>query len=151
MHAIPSSLVIVNGGCTLDGGSIRLEMEGPTQLKHTLHLPQHVMPRNFRPGCPPGALIFDGEVLPVRGPEEATLLRALRNATYSLVGTPPGHEREHIGPPGRRGVLGEDLKSFTAAIDEGPTAAARWLVQGIIAFVESPAFVEVARQHGRVP
>jgi hypothetical protein len=38
-----------------------------------------------------------------------------------------------------------------AAVDEGPTATLRHLVQQILAFVESPEYLEVARKHGRVP
>ena len=116
MRTIPSSLIIIDGTYAMDGGSIYLEMEEPDEVKHTLHLPQHSIPANFRPEVPPGALVFDDEVLSVRGPEEASLVQALREATYPTV-----------------------------------DAAIRQLVRQIIAFVESPAFVEVARRHGRLP
>jgi hypothetical protein len=56
-------------------------------------------------------LVFDDEVLSVRGPEEASLVQALREATYPTV-----------------------------------DAAIRQLVRQIIAFVESPAFVEVGEE-----
>ena len=149
MRAIPSSLIIIEGAYSMDGGSIYLEMEEPDEVKHTLHLPQHSIPANFRPEVPPGALVFDDEVLSVRGPEEASLIQALREATYPTVGA-TDDEGERLAPPDQRLVVGDDLKRFMTAIDEGPTAALRQLVRQIIAFVESPAFVEVARRHGRL-
>lgn len=150
MRAIPSSLIIIDSAYSMDGGSIYLEMQEPDEIKHTLHLPQHTIAANFCPGVPPGALVFDDEVLPVRGPEEASLIHALREATYSTAGA-TNDEGERLTVPERRLVMGDDLKRFMTAVDEGPTAASRQLVLQIIAFVESPAFVEVARRHGRLP
>ena len=37
MRAIPSSLIIIDGAYSMDGGSIYLEMEEPDEVKGGLH------------------------------------------------------------------------------------------------------------------
>ena len=119
--------------------------------EHTLSVPQHGIASNFRPDEPPGALIFDGEVLAVRGPAERDLVTALRAATYHHGGRSGTANAESLAPPERRLGIGEDVSAMLAAVDLGPEAAMRHAVAGILEFVGSQEYVDVARRFGRLP
>lgn len=147
---IPSSLVVTNCAYLTDGGSIYLDLIGTDGAKHTLLVPQHGVVENFRRlGKPPGALIFDDELLSVRGAEEAALVAALRSATYAESRSSQ-HEGITVAPRTERIVIGDDLKEYVDAIDKGPGAAMRLLVGRVLSFVGSAEYLEVAKRHGRL-
>jgi hypothetical protein len=145
MARVPDSLVVTTGAYRMDGGSIYLALRGPDGSAHTLNLWQHGLSGNFSAARPPGALVFDGEVLVPRGADEVALLAALRAADLEPTPVAGG---TRLSP--RRIVLGDDIKHYTDASDRGPDAALRMLVDRVVSFVESEEYVEVAKRHGRL-
>ena len=141
---------VTNSMYAMDGGSIYLALRDPSGAPHSLHLPQHALPTTFAPDEPPGALIFDGKVLSVRGPDEAALLEALRTARFEAL-RPLSEAESRIGRPGERILVGEDVREFVEAVDRGPNEAMRHLVERIVGFFESEEYLEVARRQRRVP
>jgi len=151
MTTIPPTLAVTNCMFAMDGGSRVIFLRDAAGGEHRLSVPQHHLAGNFRPGEPPGALIFDGEVLAVRGSAEQELVAALRAATYVHAGRSGAADVVKLAPPERRLAIGEDVSAMLGAIDRGPEAALRHAVAGILEFVASEAYVDVARRFGRVP
>src|SRR5262245_58083423 len=147
MPAVPTSLIVMNCAYRLDGGSISFEFREPDGTRHTLYVPQHSLPSNFRASDPPGALIFDGQPLAVRGSEEAALLAALRKASME----PCSSVHEGLAARERLHGMGSDISDYLAAIDQGPQAAMQHLIDQVISFVESDEYVRVAWLFGRAP
>jgi hypothetical protein len=65
MRAIPDELIVTNSAYAMDGGSIFLMMEGPRGVTHTLHVPQHGLGGNLRPGEPILAFVESPEFVEV--------------------------------------------------------------------------------------
>ena len=151
MPTIPATLAVTDCAYAMDGGSQVVFLRDADGDEHTLSVPQHAIPSNFRPGQPPGALIFDGEVLAVRGAAEQELVTALRAATYLPRDRAGTASSDRLAPPARRIAIGNDVSAVLAAIDRGPEPAMRHAVASILEFVESQAYVDVARRFGRCP
>jgi hypothetical protein len=134
----------------MDGGSRVIFLRDAAGAEHTLSVPQHHIPTNFTPEEPPGALIFDGEVLDVRGPAEQELVATLQNATYAPASRRKAIPHGRLAPPERRITLGEDVSATLAAIDRGAESALRHAVASVLEFVGSEEYVDVARRFHRV-
>lgn len=141
---IPAELVIEDGAYATDGGSTYLRVRDRAGTQHDIMLWQHMFTDDLEPGRLPGRLYLDGALIGVRSDEERRLLRALREAQQdsSSAKSPPEQE------PGPKMVVGKDLQDYNAKIAEGPAAALAHLVQGVLDWVESEPYVELAQKLG---
>lgn len=141
---IPEQLLVVDGAYASDGGSTYLGVRDSGGTQHDIMLWQHMFTDEPDPKRLPGRLYLDGALVAVRSDEERQLIRALRAAQIDGPAgeSPPKKERG----PGM--IIGKDLQDYQAAIDEGPAAAMAFLVRGVVDWVESEAYVELARAVG---
>jgi len=145
MPIIPPTLAVTDCGGVLDGGTLIIFLRDTAGSEHTLKVPQHHIAGNFRPGEPPGALIFDGEVLAVRGSAEQELVTALRAATYMYA------EHSYADHSDLAEAARLHLQEWLRATGEDVSTLLRHAVADILEFVGSEAYVDVARRFGRVP
>lgn len=148
MKHLPASVVVTNSLFEFDGGSITLDfMDASTGTSRSVCLKQHRLPRGSpEVGFPPGALILDNEVLPVRGPAERALIQALRTARIEP--RLPDCPIDCID--GENGILiGADIEDYVARVAEGPASVIGSLLEQLVEFVDSDEYVAVARRSGR--
>lgn len=141
---IPDNLVVEEGAYASDGGSTYLRVRDGEGTQHHIVLWQHLFTDNPDPNKLPGRLYFDGSPLAVRSDEERRLVRALRAARQETPRTAAPSKKE----PGPGMVVGKDLQDYHAKIAEGPAAALAHLVDGVLDWVESEEYVELARMVG---
>lgn len=141
---IPEELVVEEGAYASDGGSTYLRVRDGQGTRHDIMLWQHMFTDAPDPGRLPGRLYFDDTLLAVRSDQERRLIQALRVARLDAPQTADRPARER--GPGM--VVGKDLQDYNAKIAEGPAAALAHLVQGVVDWVESEAYVELARVVG---
>ena len=141
---IPEALIVEEGAYASDGGSTYLRVRDGAGTQHNIVLWQHLFTEKPDRKKLPGRLYFDGSLLAVRSGEERRLVRALRAARQD---TPCTEDRSN-NEPGPGLIVGKDLQDYHSKIAEGPAAARAHLVQGIVDWVESEEYVELARVVG---
>lgn len=141
---IPEEFIVVDGAYASDGGSTYLRLRDGESAEHHLTLWQHMFTDNPEPNRLPGRLYLDGALLAVRSDEERRLIQALRAARLDSPSAESPPERKR--GPGM--IVGKDLQDYHARIADGPAAALAHLVRGVLDWVESEAYVELARVVG---
>jgi hypothetical protein len=145
MHSLgwlTSPLVIEEGAYASDGGSIYIRVRDSAGATHNITLWQHMFIEEPDPDRLPGRLYVDKTLVPVRSEGEGQLLAALRGARLKVEPTEGDAAPKRSGPGM---IVGQDLRDYAAKIDEGPAAALAHLVQQLIDYVASEAYVELAR------
>ena len=137
---IPSPVQVTVGAMATDGGSVELLLVDAAGGSHRLRLTQHLSPSTPGATEKPGRLYLNGELIGVRSQEEAALVELLRQATIGTSDAQPSSEAE------QRCVLGEDLKQYFKAIDQGPDEALQFLIVTVVKFVESDEYVANAAE-----
>ena len=132
---IPLRLTFYSAAYALDGGSTTLYATDEQGKEHRVYLP-----RGFDsddPSAPrqtTGLLYFDNELIPVRSPLEANLLRLFREALLAPRSVPrPGAMK--LTPP--FAVVGDDLERLARGTADDNL---RFLVDSVITYVESDAY-----------
>ena len=128
---LPSRLTFHAASYRPDGGTTTLCATDEHGLEHCVLLPRNI---DSNLSQTTGQLYFDGELVPVRSLFESNLLR-LFNEAQLVPGSisEPGALR--LDPP--IGVAGDD---FRRLLDSQPVKRLRWLLDSVIAYVESDAY-----------
>lgn len=132
---IPTPGEVPFGSLALDGGTINLELVDLIGVSHRLCLVQHISPVRPSELKHRGGLYFDDALVEIRSSDETVLLNFLRTARITASSTPPPRPGEPFV------VLGEDLKEYFAAGARSPADAIRYLVNELVAFVDSDEYV----------
>ena len=127
----------------LDGGSIFLSFRDNDGLQHGLILVQHRIPMDPSDPRIPGRLYLDDQIIQVRSEEEVRLISEIKTASISPVHPEKQKPKEQTGPVH---VLTEDIADFLAATRASPKVAIQQLVDSLVQFVESEAYLRLARQ-----
>jgi hypothetical protein len=124
----PTSLVVLEGAMTMDGGSIFLRCVGSSS---TVDVSLDWSIDSRRRGCP--QLSVDGRPIPRGSHEEGVWLRLLEQSDVQPETLAAGEDR--ISPNAL--VLSEDIGDYLSAIRRGPRAALQHLVRQLVTLARS--------------
>jgi ribosomal protein L7/L12 len=135
---LPTRLTLRNSAFALDGGTSSLKATDEAGRHHGVMLVQPSRPEaspSF--DAVPGRLYFDGQLVPIRSQQEATILSLLKLAEVRYEGYPPfPGETIRLSPNAL--ILGDDIREvFT----RGPEDNIRALTAKVVAFVESDEYL----------
>ncbi len=138
----PASLVVLNGGMAMDGGSIFLRCVSSGR-DINVSLDWSIASR--RRGEP--QLAVDERPIPRGSAEEAIWLQLIERAEFRIGDAPPAGDR--ISP--RAIVLSDDIGDYFAAIHRGPAEALQHLARQLVALVRSVAYQSPEREPSEPP
>ncbi|MGD8763006.1 MAG: hypothetical protein PVG87_11915 [Desulfobacteraceae bacterium] len=117
---IPQKLTILDGAMAMDGGSIALM--GKDQAGNVMEISLDWSLEALANGTT--TLTLNEMALEKRSLEEAKLLDVLKNAKIQSADEP----EQKASRPTQRVALGEDINKYLNAIEDGPDAALRQLI-----------------------
>lgn len=138
---MPARFTIISCAMAMDGGSLSLSLKDGDGVRHTILIPQFSDPMNFSESRPPGALIFDGKVVGVRGDEEKEIIQSLKTATILAKDIIPDrfHNNPHV-------ETSRDIKEFMSGSEK---KVVEQTVNKIITYIESEKYIELAKSQNR--
>ena len=138
-------VVIEDGGYSMDGGSIWLGLRDAQGDEHEVVLVQHMIP-NREGRYVPGRIYIDDLLVPVRSATEEQILAAIGTATIQLAYEDNGADEPLVVSENVL-ILGDDIKEYFAAVDEGPEASVRLLIARFLGYVETDEYVTFTRRY----